>query len=295
MLNGQYYTRLLFFSKTACFKTLDGRSKKPDMNNQRNPRVCSRSKTIRISSNLFAETEACGFQTSGDSGSASNGTKEGAPGFDFACAGADEIAQSVARSLSDTMETKDPCTAAHQMRVSEIATRIAAVMGLSEERIAGVRLGGMIHDLGKIFVPDPILCKPGRLSSSEFEIVKRHARLGHEVLKRIKFPFPLATIVFQHHERIDGSGYPCGLAGEAILLESKILSVADVVDTISSNRPYRLSMGKSAALAEIAKYKGIHFDPETVEACFEIFGEDSPFPPDDRFQEAFPRSLRATS
>ena len=227
-----------------------------------------------VSSYSLLQTENCEGRISEKTNNSTYGFSEETSAYDYACVLLDKITEGIVRVISETMETKDPCTADHQKRVSEIATQIAVYMGLSVEQITGVRLAGMIHDIGKHFIPVDILCKPERLSLSEFEIIKTHTRFGYEVLKRIKFPCPLAKIIYQHHERVDGSGYPLGLTDKEILLESKILSVADVFDTICSNRPYRLSLGKEAALNEIMKYKGIFFDSETVEACVEVFKED---------------------
>ena len=172
-----------------------------------------------------------------------------------------------------TVEARDPYTAGHQRRVSELAMAIARSMGLPDEQVIGVQLAAAIHDLGKIRVPAEILSKPGRLSSIEFELIKTHAQAGYDILKEVAFPWPIADIILQHHERLDGSGYPQGLKDEQILLESKIVAVADVVEAMSSHRPYRPSLGIDVALAEIERYRGTYFAPEVVDACIKLFRE----------------------
>ena len=171
------------------------------------------------------------------------------------------------------VEARDPYTAGHQRRVSVLGYTIAKEMNLSAEQIEGTKIAGLIHDLGKISIPSEILSKPGRITDIEFSLIKNHAQAGYDILKRVKFPWPIAQIVFQHHERMDGSGYPSGLSGEAILLEARILGLADVVEAISSHRPYRPALGIDAALEEISKNRGILYDPKVVDACLKLFKE----------------------
>jgi len=148
---------------------------------------------------------------------------------------------------------------------------MAREMGFSREQTQGVYLGGMIHDIGKISVPAEILCKPGRLSDIEFSLIRSHPRIGYDILKEIEFPWPIAEMVYQHHERMDGSGYPRGLSGEEILLEARILCVADVMEAMSSRRPYRSALGVDSALAEISENSGKLYDPDAVNACLKLF------------------------
>ena len=177
------------------------------------------------------------------------------------------------QAIAATVEARDPYTGGHERRVAQIATEIAREMGLDEDRVHGLHLAGVVHDLGKISVPAEILSKPGRLSEIEFALVKTHPQSGYEILKNVEFPWPIAQIVLQHHERMDGSGYPQGLKGEAILLEARILSVADVVEAMSSHRPYRAGLGIEVGLAEIEKGSGARYDPQVVEACLRLFRE----------------------
>jgi putative nucleotidyltransferase with HDIG domain len=156
-------------------------------------------------------------------------------------------------------------------RVAHLAIAIAKEMGLSKDQIDGIRVAGIIHDIGKIAVPAEILSKPSQLSEYEFEMIKTHPRVGYEILKQIEFPWPVAQIVLQHHERINGSGYPQGLTGKDILLGAKILGVADVVEAMASHRPYRPALGINEALKEISQNKCVLFDPEVVEACLKLF------------------------
>ncbi|MHB8138740.1 MAG: PAS domain S-box protein [Smithellaceae bacterium] len=175
------------------------------------------------------------------------------------------------KAMSATVEARDPYTAGHQRRVADLARAIATEMKLSNDQIDCIRLAGMIHDLGKISVPSEILTKPTRLSNLEFELIKTHPEAGYSILKDIEFPWPLARIVLEHHERINGSGYPNKLKDEEVLLESKIIAIADVVEAISSNRPYRPAFGIQSALEEIAKNTGILYDPAAAEACLRLF------------------------
>jgi len=177
-------------------------------------------------------------------------------------------------AMSATVEARDPCTAGHQRRVTDLAHAISTEMKLSRDQIDGIRLAGMIHDLSKISVPSEILTKPNRLTKLELELIRTHSEAGYNILKDIEFPWPIARIVLEHHKLIDGSGYPKGLKEEEILLESKIISIADVVEAISSNHPYRPAFGIGPALEEIAKNNGILYDAKASEACLKIFREN---------------------
>jgi PAS domain S-box-containing protein/putative nucleotidyltransferase with HDIG domain len=177
------------------------------------------------------------------------------------------------QAIAMIIEMRDPYTAGHQRRVAQLACAIANELGLSRDQVTGLRLAGLIHDIGKVRVPTEILTHPDGLSEAEFTIIKMHPILGYEILKTIEFPWPIATAVYQHHERIDGSGYPSGLSGNDIILEAKILAVADVVEAISSHRPYRPALGLEAALIEISDKKGKLYDAQVVEACLKLFRE----------------------
>ncbi len=176
-------------------------------------------------------------------------------------------------TLASTVEMRDPYTAGHQRRVTVLACAIAGEMGLAEEQFDGLRLAGLVHDIGKITVPAEILNKPGRISEIEFNIIKTHPQAGYNLLKEIAFPWPVAQIVLQHHERLDGSGYPQGLKDSGIMLEARILAVADVVEAMASHRPYRPALGIEAALEEITKNKGALYDPEVASVCQRLFIE----------------------
>ena len=182
-----------------------------------------------------------------------------------------KIFEQTVNALASAVGKRDPYTTDHQRRVTLLACTIAKEMGLSEERVNGLRLAGMLHDIGKLAVPSEILSKPTRLSDAEFTIIKTHPRVASDILKAIEFPWPIADIVLEHHERIDGSGYPQGLSGESILLEARILSVADVVDAISSHRPYRPAYSLEYTLEEISKNKGVIYDSEVVDICLKLF------------------------
>jgi PAS domain S-box-containing protein len=175
------------------------------------------------------------------------------------------------QAVAAMVEMRDPYTSGHQQRVAELAVAIATEMGLPEEQIRGIHFAGVIHDLGKIHVPAEILSKPGRLNDAEFALIKSHPQTGYDVLKNIRFPWPIAQIVLQHHERLDGSGYPNGLKGDEILLEARILGVADAVEAMASHRPYRPGLGLPAALEEIRRNSGKLYDPDVVKACVAIF------------------------
>jgi PAS domain S-box-containing protein/putative nucleotidyltransferase with HDIG domain len=177
------------------------------------------------------------------------------------------------QAISLTIESRDPYTAGHQRRVSDLARSIATRLSLPAEQIDEIRLAALVHDLGKISVPAEILNKPGRLNPQEFDLIKDHPRVGYEILKTIDFPWPVADIVYQHHERIDGSGYPQGLKDGQIHPMARILSVADVVEAMLSHRPYRSAFAPQEVIQEISVNKGITFDPEAVEVCVDILKE----------------------
>ena len=176
-------------------------------------------------------------------------------------------------TMSRMIEAKDPYTAGHQQRVSQLAVAIAKELNFSPDKIEEVRITSLIHDIGKIGTPTEILTKPTGLTDIEFGLIKNHSQVGHDILKSINFSFPIAQIVLQHHEKIDGSGYPRGLKGDEILLEAKIICVADVVEAMSSHRPYRPALGIDAALEEISKNRGILYDPEIANICLRLFKE----------------------
>ncbi len=175
------------------------------------------------------------------------------------------------KALASITEMRDPYTAGHQVRVSKLACAIAAGMGLSEDRIKTIRMAASIHDIGKTTIPAEILNKPGALNGIEMSLVQNHAYSGYEILKNINFGDPIAEIVWQHHERMNGSGYPRGLSGDEILLEARILAVADVVETMSSHRPYRPALMLEQALDEIRQEKGILYDGGAVDTCLRLF------------------------
>jgi len=179
------------------------------------------------------------------------------------------------RTMTKILEIKDPYTAGHQLNVTRLATAIAAEMGLTGDILDGIYYASLVHDIGKINIPTEILSKPIRLSEIEFSLIRNHTRYGWEILHNIYFPWPIADIVLQHHERLDGSGYPQGLKGDEILLEARIITVADVVEAMSSDRPYRPSLGIGNALDEIEAHSGQWFMPEAVQACTKLFREKS--------------------
>ncbi|MBA4417951.1 MAG: histidine kinase [Syntrophus sp. (in: bacteria)] len=177
------------------------------------------------------------------------------------------------RALATTLEMRDPYTAGHQRRVAQLACALAKEMGFSEEKLEGMEVIGFLHDLGKIVVPAEILSKPGKLNELEYNMIKTHSQVGYDILKGIRFPWPVKKAILQHHERLDGSGYPAGLSGEEIIYEARILAVADVVESMASHRPYRPAMGINSALNEITKNKGILYDPSIVDTCVALFKE----------------------
>jgi putative two-component system response regulator len=182
-----------------------------------------------------------------------------------------EMLEASIHSMALMAEIRDPYTAGHQQRVAQLACAIAAKMGLRERIIEGIHIAGILHDVGKIRVPVSILNRTGKLLNAELEVIKIHPQIGFELLKNIPFPWPCAQMVFQHHERLDGSGYPLGIRGQEMLLESRILAVADVMEATSSFRPYRPAQGIDAALNELKGHRGSYYDPDAVDACLELF------------------------
>lgn len=181
----------------------------------------------------------------------------------------------IVQTLSKIIETRDPYTAGHEDQVAKIACKIAKEMQLPEEQISFINIAATLHDIGKISVPSEILTKPSALSALEMEIIKTHCKVASDVLMSIEFPYPVAEIVYQHHERMDGSGYPRGLKDGEIALEARIIGVADVVDAMASYRPYRPALGVDAAIDEIVKNRGITYDSEVVDACLRVFRKSS--------------------
>jgi PAS domain S-box-containing protein len=191
-------------------------------------------------------------------------------------------AQRLRRALEETVaamgtvvEMRDPYTAGHERRVTELAVAMARRLTLNEQLVKALRLASDVHDIGKIAVPAEILSKPGRLSPTEFEIIKTHPQVGYDILKSIEFEWPIALTVLAHHERLDGSGYPLGLSGSDINIESRVLAVADVVEAMASHRPYREARGIEAALAEVSRARGVLYDPDCVDACIAVIKEES--------------------
>jgi putative nucleotidyltransferase with HDIG domain len=181
--------------------------------------------------------------------------------------------QGLGQALVRLVEVKDPYTAGHQRRVAQLAEALAREMAWPEEDVNRVRLAASIHDLGKMYVPSEFLNKPGALNPHEFEIIKLHAQIGHDILQPIRFGFPIHEIVAQHHERLDGSGYPAGLTGEAICREARVIAVADVIEAMSYHRPYRPALGTAVALEEVARGRGCYYDPQAAEAAARLFME----------------------
>ena len=171
------------------------------------------------------------------------------------------------------VEIRDPYTAGHQRKVTSLGCAIAKEMSLSEDEIEGIRLTGAIHDVGRTYIPVEILSKPGRLTDIEFAMVRTHPKVGYDILKMVEFPWPIAQVVLQHHERMDGSGYPQGLSGKDIMLEARIIAVADVIEAMASKRPYRPAHSIDKALEEISQNKGVLYDSKVVDACLKLFTE----------------------
>ncbi len=180
----------------------------------------------------------------------------------------------VIHAVSLVVESRDPYTAGHQRRVAELAKAIGREMKLTEWQVMGIHIAGLLHDVGKVAVPTEILSKPGKISAYEYSIIKNHSQVGYEILQKIDFPWPVTEAILQHHERLDGSGYPGGLSDDDIIIEARILGVADVVEAMSSHRPYRPALGLESALAEISKGKGVLYDPQVVDACLSILEKD---------------------
>ncbi|MEJ2059473.1 MAG: PAS domain S-box protein [Gammaproteobacteria bacterium] len=184
----------------------------------------------------------------------------------------DSLVQTI-QAIAMTVEKRDPYTAGHQQRVSELVARIGADMGLDQSKIDGLRLGAMIHDIGKIYIPSEILNRPGRLTQAEFDLIKSHPDVGYDIIKDVKFPWPVAAMIREHHERLDGSGYPDGLTGDQITLEARILAVADVIEAITSHRPYRPGLGLAMARDEITKNRGTKYDARVVDSALKVLDE----------------------
>jgi putative two-component system response regulator len=181
------------------------------------------------------------------------------------------ILEQVIDAIGLTVEYRDPYTSGHQHRVAELAQAIAREMGMQENALEGIRLGALVHDIGKVRLPTEILNRPGRLNELEFEMVKTHSGIGSDIVKEVSFPWPVAQMIAQHHERIDGSGYPQGLKGDDILPEARIIAVADVVEAMVSHRPYRPALGVEKALAELREGRGSLYDQAVVDVCLELF------------------------
>ena len=181
--------------------------------------------------------------------------------------------EGIIQAMTATAEMRDPYTAGHQRRVTQLACAIAEEMSLDGEQIEGLRVAGLVHDIGKMYVPAEILSRPGTLTALEFGLIQSHPQIGYDILRTIEFPWPVAEIILQHHERIDGSGYPQGFTGDEMLAEAKILSVADVVESMSSHRPYRPARGIEKALDEISQYRGTLYASDVVDACVRVFRE----------------------
>ncbi len=184
-----------------------------------------------------------------------------------------EAMEGAVQAIALIVEARDPYTAGHQRRVTTLACAIAEEMCLPESQVDGIRMAAAIHDIGKIYIPAEILSKPGKLADIESSIIKTHPQVGYDVLKEMRFPYPVALTVLQHHERMDGFGYPQGLSGDNVLMEARILAVADVVEAMASHRPYRPAIGIDNALREISQNSGILYDPEVVDACLCLFKE----------------------
>jgi putative nucleotidyltransferase with HDIG domain len=181
------------------------------------------------------------------------------------------ILDGIVKTLSKIVETRDPYTSGHEDQVAKIACKIAKEMKLTEEQVSSIYISATLHDIGKISVPSEILTKPSILTNLEREIIKTHCKVANDILANIEFPYPVAEIIYQHHERMDGSGYPRGLKGDDIALEARIIGVADVIDAMASYRPYRPALGVDAAIEEITKFRGVTYDPCVVDACLKIY------------------------
>jgi putative nucleotidyltransferase with HDIG domain len=180
---------------------------------------------------------------------------------------------STIQAISKIVESRDPFTSGHQEQVARLAAAIAEEMGFSGEFIESIRMAATLHDVGKINIPAEILSKPSKLGPIEIGMIRVHPEVGYNILKSIEFPYPISRIVLQHHERMDGSGYPAGMSGENILLEARILAVADVVEAMASHRPYRPAFGIEKALEEISLHRGILYDENVTDTCLRLFRE----------------------
>jgi putative nucleotidyltransferase with HDIG domain len=178
--------------------------------------------------------------------------------------------EGITQAMVKAIEARDPYTAGHQRNVADLAIAMARKLHVDEEHMDGLRIAGAIHDLGKMSIPAEILSKPGRLTELEFSMIKTHPQVGYDILKTIDFPWSVADAIYQHHERLDGSGYPNGLSGDDIILEARIIAVADVVEAISSHRPYRPALGTDVAIDEIVKNRNRLYDGDSVDACVEL-------------------------
>ncbi|MFC1747192.1 HD domain-containing phosphohydrolase [Pseudomonadota bacterium] len=192
---------------------------------------------------------------------------------DSAQSALDNVLLETVDAIARTVEKRDPYTAGHQHRVSQLSVAIAEKMGLGDNRIVGLRLGGSIHDIGKIYIPAEILNRPGRLTEHEFGLIKTHSQVGYDIMEGVYFPWPVKEMILQHHERLDGSGYPQGLKGDEIIIEARIIAVADIVEAITSHRPYRPSLGIDKALEVIHEDAGIGLDKDVVNTCITLFKE----------------------
>lgn len=188
------------------------------------------------------------------------------------------ILDGIVKTLSKIVETRDPYTSGHEDQVAKIACRIAKEMKLTEDQVSSIHIAATLHDIGKISVPSEILTKPSVLSKLEREIIKTHCKVANDILVNIEFPYPVAEIIYQHHERMDGSGYPRGLKGEDIALEARIIGVADVIDAMASYRPYRPALGVDAAIDEIVKFRGVIYDSSVVDACLKVYKQEACVP-----------------
>ena len=197
------------------------------------------------------------------------------------------LTEAAVGTMAAAAEARDAYSAGHQQRVAELAVAIAVDLGLNQHDVDGIRLAAKVHDIGKLAIPSQILNKPSHLRPTEFALIKEHAQAGSDIVRSIDFPWPVADVILQHHERLDGSGYPAGLVGDEILLGARIIAVADVVEAMSSHRPYRASLGIAAALSEIERGRGTLYDAKVVDVCVRRFREDGwRFPTDERGGEA---------
>jgi len=185
----------------------------------------------------------------------------------------EKFIEGIAYTITEIVEIRDPYLRGHHQRVSKLAAAIAQEMKLPQDKIEGVRIASLVHDIGKVNLPTEIVSKPSKLVEVEFNLLKNHPKVGYDILKKVDFPWPIAEIVYQHQEKIDGSGYPRGLKADKICIEAKILGVANVVEAMSSYKSYRPALSIDESLTEISKYENILFDPEVVDACIKLFKE----------------------